>query len=198
MKHFVLDLETLGTSRNSVVCAIGVQTINPTASDGMGPSFYQILPDWEEQERMGRKIDSNTVKWWLKQALTNPEAAQELLPQPTPGAVLRPDTCSILAELGRFIRDCAPDPEQREVWGNSSSFDNEILRSLYEDYNIVPAWTFRQDRCYRTMRELYKAKYPAAIEAFNENKGTLHHALEDAKYEARILYFILTELGLLC
>ena len=72
------------------------------------------------------------------------------------------------------------------IWGNSSSFDNEILRAAYKYCCVDAPWNFREDRDFRTLRALYKEKVPEPTFI-----GLRHHAKDDAIHEAHWLKLIL-------
>ena len=40
------------------------------------------------------------------------------------------------------------------VWGNGADFDNTILSSSYSETGLEQPWSFRNNRCYRTIKNL--------------------------------------------
>ena len=70
---------------------------------------------------------------------------------------------------------------ERLVWGNGATFDNVILRRAFDDCAIEAPWPFWHDRDLRTILGLY----PEA--KAREFEGVKHHALHDARHEARML-----------
>ena len=54
--HATIDIETLGTSPNTVVLTIGGIKFNPHEDDGLHSEFYYRL-DADEQIEMGRTVD---------------------------------------------------------------------------------------------------------------------------------------------
>ena len=171
--HIVLDLETLGTNRNAPILSIGMVVISDLE---IKATYYVVLDVIEQEQLFGRKADAATEKWWREQLETtegrvawnastnNPKSVQEAL-----GSIPQ-----ILSFLGDF-----------NIWGNSNTFDNEILRSLMEAANL-PTWSFRKDRDFRTLRALFKEKVPEP-----EFQGIRHVAVDDAMHEARYLIQIL-------
>lgn len=171
--HIVLDLETLGTNRNAPILSVGMVIISDME---IKARCYAVLDVVEQEQLFGRKADAATEKWWREQLKTtegkiawnssteNPKSVQGGL-----GSIPR-----ILSSLGDF-----------NIWGNSNTFDNEILRSLMEAANL-PTWSFRKDRDFRTLKELYKEKVPEP-----EFQGIRHVAVDDAMHEARWLIQIL-------
>jgi hypothetical protein len=68
---------------------------------------------------------------------------------------------------------------KRKIWGNGASFDNAILAELYRVAKHPSPWEYWNDRCYRTLKNLYKQVVPPP-----ERKGTHHNALDDAVFQA--------------
>jgi exodeoxyribonuclease VIII len=77
---------------------------------------------------------------------------------------------------------------QVKLWGNGANFDNVILVNAYRRTGIKAPWQFYNDRCYRTIKSMFKR-----IEM--ERSGTHHNALDDAKSQADHLVRILTTIG---
>ena len=171
--HIVLDLETLGTNRNAPILSIGLVVI----SDLEIKSKYHVVLDVIEQEQLfGRVADADTEKWWRERLeTTEGKFAWD--------AALS-DQESVYTGLRGICNIFATNPNH-EVWGNSNTFDNEILRSLMEAVKL-PTWSFRNDRCFRTLKELYKEKVPEP-----EFQGIRHVAVDDARHEAKWLIKIL-------
>jgi exodeoxyribonuclease VIII len=162
----MLDLETLDTKGTAVVVSIGAVIFDPY-SDKMGEKFYRVLNDPADQQRHGRTISGDTVRWWMQQS----EAAR--------GALLAPGI-STLAALSEFHQFVMTIGKTAEIWGNGADFDNVILGSLYEDYAMNKPWSYSRNRCFRTMKNLPRAPQIARM-------GTHHNALDDAVHQAQHL-----------
>ncbi len=65
MNHLMIDIETLSTQPNAVICAIGAVFFEPSTGK-TGPSFYQTIDPRTSQNR-GAHISADTVMWWLRQ-----------------------------------------------------------------------------------------------------------------------------------
>ncbi len=69
------------------------------------------------------------------------------------------------------------DAMQIAIWGNGAGFDQPILSAVYRAVGVVQPWKFFNERCYRTLKNLYPG--------FPYTRPKLaHHALEDAKAQA--------------
>lgn len=168
MNHIMLDIETLDVRPTAVVLSIGaVKIIDGQLID----KFYRKL-DIEAQLEVERTISADTLKWWATQ---NSAVFGEAL-DGSEGVT------SSLEALYDFIND-APAC----VWGNGVAMDNVIITDISRDFIGEPTWSFRYDRCYRTLRgtPLFKKflqnTSPIAFD------GDAHNALHDAIYQANVL-----------
>jgi DNA polymerase III alpha subunit (gram-positive type) len=166
----MLDIETLGTCTGSVILAIGAVKFG---NNQILDHFYERVSP-ESCVQIGLKMDISTVMWWMKQS---DEARLEITKE---GTAIIP----VLQKFGAWIAD-----SDAEIWGNGAAFDNAQLVAAYQAALIHAPWEFWNDRCYRTMKNLFPD-----VQA--ERKGTLHHALDDAIHQAFHLMDILNFAGL--
>lgn len=171
--HFVIDLETMGQGQKAAIVAIGAVRI---LQGQLAGEFY-CLVDLESSLSWGLEADASTIQWWLKQSAE----ARAQVDGSTPGVIL-PEA---LSRLERFILS-GPTGAQLNtdpfVWGNGATFDNVRLTSAYTACGMESPWPFRHDRDLRTLLALY----PEA-KAVGNFEGTRHHALHDARHEAKQL-----------
>jgi hypothetical protein len=168
----MVDLETLGTTNDSVVLSIGAvkfaldgddteESINmDDIEEGTDDrSFYYILPP-----QPTRHVDQGTMRWWNSQST---EARKVLDSEPT-----LPTLQEVQRDFFHFCRGT------ESLWGNGNMFDNAILRSLF-----APAFPYKYwaDLDYRTLKKLYESFGYTTYPAF---KSIPHHALCDAKMQA--------------
>ena len=156
----MVDLETLATDPRALIVSLGAVFFN---ADGLGKTFYAVL-DKDEQQRMLRTVSDSTLEWWSKQG----DAAQAVLSEPGESVA------KILLDFASWM-----GIENVRLWGNGATFDNVVLATLYEDYDIKRPWGYTNDRCYRTLRAV--STYPGAEPV---RQGTYHNALDDAVYQA--------------
>ncbi len=171
--HIVLDLETLGTNRNAPILSIGMVVISDLQ---IKAKYYTVLDVHEQEQLFGRVADADTEQWW-RDKLETPEGQLAWN-----AATSNPE--SVQSGL-RGVCNVFVAHESAKVWGNSNTFDNEILRSLMEAAKLH-TWSFRNDRDFRTLKELYKEKVPEP-----EFQGIRHVAVDDALHEATWLIQIL-------
>jgi len=182
----MVDIETLATTPDAVVVAIGAVRFNlrqmQKSAELRMNGFYRRLG---VPSQKGRRIDPDTMKWWLHQPIIAREQCMLALDEKQ----------HYTAGLDAFLEwmRCAP----HTIWANSPSFDLVILRDLaggadvYYDPRFAPShrmgmlWGHRQERDLRTLW----AMFPNVEEPY----APKHHALEDAARQANIVQTIYTQ-----
>jgi len=178
----MVDLETLATDNNAQIISIGAVKFN---KDGLGSEFYQTVL---MEGNSPFSVNPQTVAWWLKQS----KEAQDALFMESKRIedVLRnfqswyrgKHLTSVADENTQIQEEVIFETSGKEVWGNGVNFDNAILRNAFEVCKIKCPWSFRDDRCYRTVVALNKHK---GVQY--ERVGTHHNALDDSKTQAQYL-----------
>lgn len=180
--HIMLDLETMGNGSLSAITAIGAATLftaTPFSHD-----IYKFSEDVSLQScvDLGLQMDASTVLWWLEQSedarksFKNNEGADHL--------------STVLESFSSYVDHVKSIVGDRNisVWGNGVSFDNVILSNAYKKLGIKTPWEFWQDRCYRTLKNMYP-------QVKLERVGTLHIAVDDATSQVLHLQKILNKIG---
>jgi len=173
MNHIMLDLETLDTTSSAVVVSIGAVAFDPE-TDVLGDKFYvELTDDIAAQQKHGRTISGDTVRWWMQQNVL----AKQVFSTSPPDGVERVDTLEALVRFGIFV--AANGDRDAQIWGNGADFDNIILGTLYDAFELRKPWSYSRNRCYRTMKNL-------GIEPSKPQKreGVHHNALDDAITQA--------------
>lgn len=180
--HIMLDLETLGTGRNSVILSIGAVRFDPfiprTAQAFDGTFYAEFGSDsLVLQQRLGLEINAATVEWWMRQSVLAKRVFKN-------GVV--DDPADALLRFTEFV-NYTP---RTKIWGNGSDFDNLLLGDMYDALSIKRPWSYSNNRCYRTMKNLPGGPSPSA------DGGVAHHALDDALRQAKHLVDIYQWLGM--
>lgn len=175
MNNIMLDLETMGNGPQAAIIAIGAVAFDPETKT-LGPEFYRTV-DLQSSVDCGGVMDPSTVMWWMQQG----DEARAAFTRPGQHII------GALIDFKDYVQEL-PDPEKVKVWGNGAAFDNVILASAYRRQQMHPPWEFRNDRCFRTMRDL------APPDLDFKRIGTYHNALDDAKSQAVYLMDILEAL----
>jgi len=162
--QIMLDLETLGTLPGSVLVAIGAVKFD---GEKITDEFY-VRIDAASCAKLGLQMDTETVLWWLQQA----DGPRLEITKPAVGLA------EALYNFSAWVGD-----DEAEMWGNGAAFDNVLLAGAYRAAGQKPPWEFWHDRCYRTMKNLYP-------QVTMQREGVHHHALDDARAQARHLMAI--------
>ena len=131
MKEMMIDLETLGVSRDSAILSAGIVIFDRSTVLNESHFFFDV----REQLQLGRRISEDTVKWWL---LTDRGAFSKLC---ITGTLL-------LKDLEKEIKFLYKTYDVRKVWSRGS-MDLDILKECFD----VP-WRYSQERDVRTLDEL--------------------------------------------
>lgn len=168
MNNIMLDLETMGNTSNAVIVAIGACFFNYKE---IGLTFYRVV-DIQSCLNAGLEVTGTTIKWWLQQ---NEDARL---------AISAHQSVHLKDALLSFAKFADPDYEEIKVlWGNGTAFDNVILRNAYNKVKLTPPWSYRDDRCYHTIRESFSIPDIPF-------EGTRCNALTNAKHQAKMLMHI--------
>lgn len=180
-RNIMLDLETMGCGPTAAIIAIGACEFDNRTISQM---FYRAVT-LTSSVREGGVMDASTVLWWMSQT---DEARLEFT---------KLDSLDIVEALQQFScwlqqldTNPIPEPYMVAVWGNGVRFDNEILSSAYTRMGLPVPWSYKCDRCYRTIKGMFP-------EIKVENSGTAHNALDDSIYQAKHLQKIVKQTGLL-
>lgn len=186
-EHFMVDLETLGTTPGCAILSIGVVAFDPAAR-----TMEQAFPDEGFYVVVNRAScldyflheDAGTVAWWRKQS----EEARKVLDHAD--SLMTSETLlDALTKMEDYITShCTA--KNAKVYGNGSDFDNAILAVASYAVGRKLPWSYG-GRCYRTLKnldELFGKRFAAPPV---ERGGTYHNALDDAKTQARHLMQII-------
>lgn len=168
LKHFMVDLETLGLTPDSVVLSIGATEFGWADTNNPERRFYAEL---DVNKQPTRKIDPKTLAWW---------SMQPNMP-----------TGHILAETAiRLFHDYLVSRSENQsivLWSRGTDFDIPLLYSLYAEAGIDPPWKYYNVRDLRTLDKLLPGFAPTRMTA-------KHNAVEDAVYQAHHAAAILRHL----
>lgn len=164
-RHFMLDIETLGTRPDALVLQIGICEFSLAPEETEIRSALCL-----NLQGQGGSVDTSTVLWWMEQS----DAARRILADhgrlPDGLALERLDSL-----IGRMApADC--------IWSHGPAFDLAILQSLYARLGRPVPWHYRAPRDTRTLvtaLELVGIPVPD-----RPGLGVAHSALDDAVNQA--------------
>jgi len=155
-KHLMIDMETMAVSPNAVVLSLGAVHFNPWGN-GYGEKIYFKI-DLDDQDKLGREIDPNTLEWWSRQ---DPAIMEEAFSEE--GRIPLADAMN---QFHKFAWGCDA------FWSHGATFDLVIIENIYRQLGKGLPWQYWQLRDTRTLFDLgYDPDMP---------KGGLHDALQDA------------------
>lgn len=157
----MVDLETTGTRAGCCILSIGACTFNKERTFNESISRITCLD-------AGLKDDQNTLNWWDKQDKTVYNKAFNG----------RTQLVVALGDFSDWLRSLGVPKNKVYVWGNSAKFDLGILEAAYVACRMEYPIDYRNERCYRTLKNLY-----SDIKA-DRFKGAKHDSLADALNQA--------------
>lgn len=163
MVECVIDIETLGTSFDSVVLSVGAVKFNSCGNSDPHTLFYVKL-DMDHQVRLGRIISDSTIGWWSKQA---PEVIEDTFSDHG-----RISLDEFVKQFNKYVVGCDV------FWAQGAVFDFVILEHLYR--SLGQPWPINYWEC-RDSRTLFKL-FPS--DPRGKNTEVVHHALSDAYNQA--------------
>lgn len=189
VSHFSLDIETIGTGPRAGILSIGCVHFHPDPDTlrqeriDARDEFYVNL-DIEEQFNKGwcDTSDISALAWWMVQ---NETARTALFAN-------YQDVVSALGSFSAWLQGLRCGAENAYLWGNGNMFDNVILRNLYKSAGQEYPVHWKNDMDLRTLRLTADSLgYPYEEP---ELEGTHHNALDDAKYQARVIQSLMEAL----
>lgn len=164
--NLMLDLETLGTIKGSVILSIAVVPFN--LGKEVTP-FYAKL-DYTTQGSLGMSVDLGTMQWWMKQ----PDTVRDEAFSGTE------DLEQALKDLAMYVVDLenSTGAERTFFWGKGADFDCVLLEHAYQLCGLVPPLGFRDYRCFRTLESVFAHISQPMLQ------GNKHSALDDARNQA--------------
>lgn len=173
MRHVMLDFETLANDSNSAVLSLGAVLF--TKDEILGEKYFVF--DVEEQLTAKFNVNFDTLAWWIGQG----DEAKALFKEAKEnGKSMR--VC--LPELSSWLMQDSTYPTinwKLLPWSNGAGFDIPIIENLFKRAKVKCPWHFSKHRCYRTIKAMYE------IEKGQKFEGTKHHALDDARFQAKCL-----------
>ncbi|GAB3021545.1 3'-5' exonuclease [Bowmanella dokdonensis] len=178
----VVDIETHAVNNpNAVICSIGCVVINMFTGEHIG-SFYDRCNILDQLDY--RKADQETLNWWKEQKAQFPKAYAEANDHNLPRQVLP----LVLNDLNNFLKRSFNFTTPAIV-GNGPEFDNTIIEHAMRQFGIKPVWHFGNNQSLRTIVWLGRALL--GVDPKNQPfEGEKHHALDDARHEARCLHVV--------
>ena len=169
----MIDIETAGLPPTGALLSIGAVFFD-LHTGTLGSTFNRTI-HLGSSVKHGGTMDPGTVLFWFRQ------------PAPALHAVAYngQPVDLVLNDFAAFIADNCRVEDVRP-WGNGASFDLTIVGDAYKRLGLKTPWNFANERCFRTVRNLY----PQIVYDPAEKGEGAHNALEDAIFQANHLFKI--------
>lgn len=178
MNDISLDIEACG----EVVLSIGACEFDRSTGT-IGREFY-VVPSIAEQLAAGLKIDGPALLWWFKQA----DAARAAITDPEQVPCV--DAIRMFRDWflsGRTLNTRGDLPAVKDdviLWAYPTSYDLPIVAKFCHTFGLRPPWRWTSTMDARTLWKLALMVDPDLKRV--ETEATVeHHALEDAKQQAK-------------
>lgn len=172
-EDLMIDTETMGLPPDGALLSIGAVFFDLQTCT-LGPTFSRTI-NLATAVRDGGTLNPGTIVWWLGQS----DQARNVV------RFSGVDIRNALQDFTDFIA-ANSSPKNVRPYGNSSTFDLTIINSAYLRAGIKTPWEFWNERCFRTVRNMYPS-----VEYNLDEKGELaHNALGDAIFQAQHLFKI--------
>lgn len=177
--HIMHDIETVSLKSNAAIISIGAVAID-LSKKRIEHKFYIVI-DLASSLAAGLHQSEDVMQWWEHQS----EEAREVF-----RSALTHSLASGLDRYTYWLNSFTDSNEPKPwMWANGSDFDNVVLQNAYEAIGGKAPWSFREHRCYRTLKAMYSNVLPPA------DIGTAHNALKDAMYQGEHLIRLLERAG---
>lgn len=169
-EHVMIDLETLGTERDSVILSLGAVKFDRNKiyeDDGL---YLQLK--WQDQLDNGGTVTEGTIRFWLGQPAASRDAILSR------NNALSPNEA--ISVLNAWFLKSIHKPKNCGVWAKGPTFDLSLLEDLYSRQGLErPPWPYWAERCVRT------ALLMPGVDTIKRPKDmTEHHPFYDAVYQA--------------
>ena len=170
MYDLMIDIETLATDSNALVCSISAIQFN--LDTGQIGEKFEIGLNWDEQISKGAVVDMGTVRWWLSQ---DKQAQNSLL------SLSCSNVNNALNDFNRWLADTFKSSFSNiRLWGNGATFDNVIVENLFKRHNVEFFIRFWNHRDVRTLVDVSNIDLRTFI-----FEGIKHNGLDDCKHQIK-------------
>lgn len=174
--NLMFDIETTGTKAGCCVLQIAAVPFNNSFGKNSHPIFESII-NWQSCKDAGLVDEPDTLAWWQN---NNANTVSKVFS----------GTKSIRTVFEDLYLYCKSLEAVIHPWGNAASFDLVILRYVFDLLNIPVPWDFRNEMCFRTLKNLFPLSETEKPVRF----GPAHDAFHDAMYQVRVANTIFNKL----
>lgn len=173
MKHYMIDIETMGTRPTSAIVQIGAVEFEIDTFE-ITRTFEKII-SLSSCMREGLTVDASTIDFWMKQS----EQVKKVVFNQDVEKDLKRAIWQLGIWMGAWEDAVVKD---NVVWANGASFDFPILKNAFEVCGHPAPWHYWNERDCRTIFSLFpEVKKAHFIE------GVKHDAVCDCINQVSIL-----------
>ena len=166
-KHFMIDLETLGTTPGSAIVSLAAVWFDLFSGAELG--YFRVRIRVQSCLDAGLTVSGSTLEWWMGQS----DAVRAQIKEAN--SFKLEEALSILSD---WMDDIDPDKRNRRIWGNGIGFDGGILAAAYAAIKRSVPWAFWGERDTRTIVDLIPE-----VKKAKPFQGTQHDPLDDARHQ---------------
>lgn len=192
----MLDMETLSVADNPVVLSISavafkIDTLNnlddftkPRQGSIRNETSFHCALEINDQVKRGLDFDSSTLVFHLEH---NEKFFKECLGMEADGiSIINPEYA--IKEFGNYLHELSckhPHYEPPIVWANGAVSDHKWLASLYKAYGLRMPIGFREQLCFRTIRDAY----PHTLSSYNNSHDSFYDCVNQIMALQRIYQY---------
>lgn len=171
--NIMIDLETLGTSSNTMILTFAAVPFIPKTGEIKGEIFYEKIDIDSYKQYQNFTFDGSTLTWWMT---TAPEQARK----EAFGGIRKP----LKTVMENFKLWCEKFKMPIKIWSHGSCFDVVIVSHAMNTLNLSIPWKFWDIRDTRTIYDLANIilKNVVKCSSFPD-----HHALGDCYHQIEAL-----------
>ena len=161
MKHMMVDIETLGTSPESIILEISVILFDLDDPHGWSPLTLKL--DQAEQSFAGRSIDKDTLHWWAKtiEKAKEKDYASALAME----ALVNNKNMTVHASFAHENIKSYLKRVDGYIWCKGAAFDFPIIKSYFTSMGLPDP--FSENFLFRKQLDLRTLEYCAKLAGFS-------------------------------
>jgi len=165
--HLMVDIESLGTTADSVVLSIGLVPFEMDGTTGRGVEFFpRIQPQFYK-----RRVMWSSVQWWLKQ--------EQMVRFQQSDAERYKDLKDCMKDLSCFCEENLS--KNFKIWGNG--FDVAMINQIYAEYEMETPYSYKNIFDTRTLVWLSKI----STNKYSDENDLKHSTISDCNFQIRFV-----------
>ena len=174
--NLMFDIECLGLKPGCSILQIAAVPFRFSFA-AEGYTNFDVVINRQSCIDAGLVEDPETVRWWQNQ---NANTVSKVFS----------GTVSIKDAMERLYLYCKSLNAVIHPWSNAASFDLQILRYTFDLLHIPVPWNFRDEMCFRTLKNLF----PLTACEKPVKYGPNHDAYFDAMHQVSVANVIFNKL----